>query len=1360
MEKYVQSLQPKLLYVMTIPDDMHRGCVKVGDATIPDGDPTQLAPNCKLLNDAAKKRIDEYTKTAAIPYKLLYTELLVFFRCGLVGSIRDYEVHNVLKRSGIKQPDFGIKNQGSEWYCCDAFTVQNAIKAAKEGRYALNADEIHISELAPIGEVHKPSDEDIIHFREEQLQAIKMTISRFEKGGKKMLWNAKMRFGKTLSTLEVVRQMEFHRTLILTHRPAVNDEWSEEFKKIFVAPTNWRYGSRSIGFTYAELEKDAAKDPNKHYIYFASMQDLRGSELAGGKFDKNLEEFSTDWDLLIVDEAHEGTQTILGQNVIDALVKENTHILSLSGTPFNLLDEYQDGEIFTWDYVMEQRAKRDWDLTHFGDPNPYSELPKLNIYTFDLGHLLGGYEDLSDKAFNFKEFFRVQDEKFIHAQDVRRFLDLIVKVDDESNYPYSTVEFRKDFRHSLWMVPGVNEAKALSEMLNSHPIFGKFQIVNVAGEGDDDMPYDDAKKVVLDAIGKDPEQTYTITLSCGRLTTGVTIKPWTAVFMLSGSYSTDAKAYMQTIFRVQSPWNFHGKQKEQCYVFDFAPDRTLKVIAETAKVSAKVGKTTEKDKKIMGDFLNFCPVIGYNGTKMAPFDVNHLMEQLKRVYVDRVVRRGFDDVNIYSDRLIQVTPEELQKFENLKKIIGTTKAMHKTDSVDMAKSGLTDEQYAEKERIEKKPKRQRTLEEEELLKKLKMNHDQKMKLISILRGVSVRVPLLIYGADLKDEKTEITMATLPDIVDDVSWEEFMPNGVTKEIFSEFVQFYDEDVIRSAARQIRDTARAADMLPPTERVAAIALIFSHFHNPDKETVLTPWRVVNMHMSDCLGGYCFYDDTFDEEKGIINTPRLVEQKYITNNVFANPETKILEINSKTGLYPLYVTYSTYRYARQRFIDNHMLSRDLTLEEELKIWDDVVQKNIFVICKTAMARSITRRTLLGFRQGKANLHAFDDLLNQVQNNKQSFIKNITRPGFWNLKNQTDMLKFNAIVGNPPYQEVRANDLSKTNSAFASAIYPMFFDVAELLKPKYISMITPSRWMTKTGQGILDSWVDKMLSCNHFIVIHDYPNATDCFEGVEIKGGVNYFLFDNEYKGKCKYSLHQEDTINQTEDYLDSLNAGVVIRDVQAKSIIKKIMDKEGQYFKELSFADIVGPVHLFDKDGILGTSWTGYVKEKDSSHQIKLILNKKLEDSGIGWISEESVPRSKELISLHKVFIPEAGGSGNDSIILGKPIYAEPNSVCSETYLCIGYNPKILQLNEEIGYNIISYINTKFFRYLVSIKKRTQHATASVYQFVPLQNFNVVSDIDWSQDIKGIDQQLYKKYHLSSDEIAFIESMIKPM
>ena len=249
-----------------------------------------------------------------------------------------------------------------------------------------------------------------------------------------------------------------------------------------------------------------------------------------------------------------------------------------------------------------------------------------------------------EKAFNFREFFRTKDtplcgrgaggEAFIHDKDVDRFLDLLCKDDKDSLYPYSNDQFRRIFRHTLWLVPGVKAARALSTKLKSHPVFCMFQIVNVAGNGDEDEENVEALQMVNKSIGEDPDETYTITLSCGRLTTGVSIKPWTAVFMMAGSFSTSAAQYMQTIFRVQTPFTNHGRMKEQCYAFDFAPDRTLRVLAETAKVSAKAGKQTEEDRRILGDFLNFCPIISIDGSKMKPYDVNKMMSQLKKAQIE------------------------------------------------------------------------------------------------------------------------------------------------------------------------------------------------------------------------------------------------------------------------------------------------------------------------------------------------------------------------------------------------------------------------------------------------------------------------------------------------------------------------------------------------------------------------------------------------------------------------------------------------------------------------------------------------------------------------------------------------------
>jgi hypothetical protein len=194
-------------------------------------------------------------------------------------------------------------------------------------------------------------------------------------------------------------------------------------------------------------------------------------------------------------------------------------------------------------------------------------------------------------------------------------------------------------------VPGVKEAKALSKMLRNHPVFGSgaFDIVNVAGDGDEEEKSEDALKKVRAAIDCAGDN-YTITLSCGRLTTGVTVPEWTAVFMLSGSFSTSAANYLQTIFRVQSPCNINGKIKRCCYVFDFAPDRTLKMVAESVAISTKAGKANESDKKIMGEFLNYCPVISVDGTIMKKYDTNKLLQQLKRAYAERAVQNGFDFV--------------------------------------------------------------------------------------------------------------------------------------------------------------------------------------------------------------------------------------------------------------------------------------------------------------------------------------------------------------------------------------------------------------------------------------------------------------------------------------------------------------------------------------------------------------------------------------------------------------------------------------------------------------------------------------------------------------------------------------------
>ena len=1083
MATFGSALTSRLIYVFAINDKEHKGCLKIGETSIDNCNSLFLEPNCEILNKAARKRIDQYTQTAGISYQLLYTEMTLFVKDRNVTSFNDKEVHSILDRSGIKKKEFSTNKKATEWYITDLETVKNAIRAAKEDRKSLNASEIS-------------DDNTPIIFRPEQREAIDRTTKQFKKG-KRMLWNAKMRFGKTLSALQVVKEMEIAKTIIITHRPVVDKGWFEDFGKIFYDSPEYCYSSKTRGESFDRLKK---QNTGK-FVYFASMQDLRGSELVGGKFNKNDEVFSIDWDLVIIDEAHEGTQTQLGENVIKELEKTNTKILQLSGTPFNLLDKYEEYEKYTWDYIMEQRAKRDWDIINFGSNNPYASLPAINIYTYDLGKLLTSNFVEDEMAFNFREFFRTkEDETFVHDKDIDNFLNLLCKSDKDSLYPYSNDEYRKIFRHTLWVVPGVKAAKALSSKLQKHDVFGMFKVVNVAGNGDDDEENDEALYMVKNAIGDDPDDTYTITLSCGRLTTGVSVKPWTGVFMMAGSYSTSAAQYMQTIFRVQTPFTCNGRMKTQCYAFDFAPDRTLRVLAETAKVSAKAGKTTDEDRKILGDFLNFCPIISIDGSQMKPYDVNNMMGQLKRVQIEKVVQCGFEDNNIYNDELLKLDEVSLGEFEELKKIIKTTPANAKTGNIDVNNQGFTNEEYEEKEKLEKKKKNTLTEEEKKRLDELKNKRTQREQAISILRGISIRMPLMIYGAELTDENKELNINNFTKIVDDKSWEEFMPKGVTKDIFNKFKKYYDADIFRGAGKRIREIARVADNFTIEERIERIANIFSTFRNPDKETVLTPWRVVNMHLGDCLGGYCFYNEKYDKP---ISTPRYINNGNVTSDVFT-PDSRILEINSKTGLYPLYVAYNVYRSrveeAKEKF-------GNISLGLAQKLWDATIEQNILVVCNTPMAKSITKRTLAGFRDVRVNAQYYPDLIKNVKENPTAVV-NTFKNGktYWKINNEENM-KINAVVGNPPYQVMDGG-----TDRGAVPVYHYFMSIAKRISPNFISLIMPSRWYAG-GRG-LDEFRYEMMNDTCLAKLYDYELSKDLFPTVDIAGGLCTYLWD---KNQC---------------------------------------------------------------------------------------------------------------------------------------------------------------------------------------------------------------------------------------------------
>lgn len=1521
--------QSRLLYVLSINDRKHQGLLKIGEVFV-DNDIADSKIR-QELGKAVRAVLDARPYMQGVAYHIEYVE------CTTYDQDKCYkadDVYRTLRAMDIpsktlgkyKDPTTGQTEDADIWFACTIFDIQDVICKIKQG---------------------KGAGHGAIKFRPEQEKAIHDTVEYFQKEfkdpnkGKHYLWNAKMRFGKTLSGLEVAKRCGYRSTLIITHRPVVDKGWHDDFAKIFRTPEALAdyhakglepaYGRRMMDdndsqgdFYTLTNEVDAGK---KILVFFVSMQYLRLSQFVGGK-ERNFDPLKRaimeyDWDFVMVDEAHEGIDAAAGVRVMNKLKKENTRILSLSGTPFNLLDKYEESEIYTWDYVMEQRAKLFWDEHHYGDPNPYADLPRMQILTFTLPKMLRDQAIENNEVFKFHEFFRVYTEedklqlqklidnepnvikkaeyqaelakvkidKFVHEKAINRFLDKLVEESDTSLYPFSTDDFREHFRHTFWLLPGVKEAAALEQLLRKHEVFSEmFHIINAAGDGNIEDKNGSALADVLDNIRGNAKKNitkkdYTITLSCGKLTTGVSVPEWTAVLCMKGSENTPAANYMQTIFRVQTHAVLKGRQKSDCYVFDFAPDRALTAVAETAKMAVYAqtenGKkqmklTQKKEEEHLAAFIKLCPVLSMDEGEMGKhFSAGQIFEKLSNVYIERAVRSGYADNSLYNpDQLMNLSPEQEKALGDVHDLLGSMPNAWKPEKININKNGLGD---AEAEQIkyiyylsssevlpprpsmsaefddngqpktedegwdevmcapselfpylfvshsqllngewcsftnpvlwkkwENKEKDDKT---DEAKKKRDEENKEKRARMSVLRGVAIRIPLLVYGAEIKDEAgEEITIDNFAseEIVDQASWEEFMPKGFTKETFNILKDCFDRSIFTGAAKRIRQMVKEADNLNTEDRIAKIATIFSYFHNPDKETVLTPWRVVNMHMSDTVGGWCFFNEEFDapytEENKYgenVNAARPVgvtvddnNQPHFTNEVtkdiFGDYNSRILEINSKTGLYPLYMAYSLFKGAKEPNYRNVKLTGERGTSQnaeqyyhqagnDLEIWKDVLQDNIFVVCRTKMAVSITKRTLAGFRKDiRMNIRCYEhdvpvtdlvsagvlkaadehvtkegktyfyndheslecDMINVLRAKPELFQNDIVRgKDFWHVYNSIpksenediNNMKFKAIVGNPPYQVMDGG-----NSASALPVYQDFVNTAKKLPHKYVSMIMPARWYAG-GRG-LDSFREEMLNDKSIKALFDFSDSRLCFPTVNIAGGVCYFLQEQSYQGIC--SVVNIDSTHKIADDRALNEYDVFVRSNYAIHILRKIalLDEEKLTNSVLSSNPF---------------GFRTYARGESLPFEGCVTL---ITSEGQGYVKRSEIERNTNAVDCYNVIMTRAMSGGNKpsstgsyQVIPATKRVILPGEICAETYICIGLFKDFNSAN-----NLSKYLSTKFVRFLMLQALTSIMISQSSFQFVPLQDFSR----PWT------DADLYAKYKLTEDEISYIEKLIKPM
>lgn len=585
------------------------------------------------------QRIKQQTHTAGIQYQLAWQDNAIF-KDGSGEYFTDHDFHSFLESQiGVE------RTPGTEWFHVDGPTSHQHFDAFSRRELAATSNKRLTYKL-----------------RKEQREAVSQTRAYFESGSEEFLWNAKPRFGKTLTSYDLVRQMGFTKVLIVTNRPSIANSWADDFFKFI----GWRGEYSFVSDTDALKDKPGVLSREEHLsailhreeempkkmIAFESLQGLKGSVYFGGQYDKLRWMSELEFDLLIVDEAQEGVDTMKTERAFRNIKRK--HTLYLSGTPFKQLasDQFSKEQIFNWSYADEQEAKANWSGE---DTNPYETLPRLAMFTYQLSGMIReriekgldlSDDDTVDYAFDLNEFFATDErEKFVHEDEIKKFLHALTT---QEKYPFSTPELRSELSHTMWYLNRVASAKALEKLLREDEVFSEYKVVLAAGDGrsdDDDAQAAKAFDQVKAAIAQYDK---TITLTVGQLTVGVTIPEWSGVLMLCNMKSPSS--YMQAAFRAQNPciMTRDGQRfrKETAYVFDFDPARTLIIFDEFANnlsTDTVDGRGTSDDRKEnIKRLLNFFPVLGEDSEGwMVELDAASVLSIPRRLKSQEVVRRGF-----------------------------------------------------------------------------------------------------------------------------------------------------------------------------------------------------------------------------------------------------------------------------------------------------------------------------------------------------------------------------------------------------------------------------------------------------------------------------------------------------------------------------------------------------------------------------------------------------------------------------------------------------------------------------------------------------------------------------------------------
>ena len=778
--------------------------------------------------------------------------------------------------------------------------------------------------------------------------------------------------------------------------------------------------------------------------------------------------------------------------------------------------------------------------------------------------------------------------------------------------------------------------------------------------------------------------------------------------------------------------------KKRCYIFDFAPDRALTVMAETAQINSGVGKkNTHQQKQAMANLLNFMPILGKSDNGMEPFNVDRMLTQIKKVYAEKAVRSGFEDDSLYNDNLLTLTSDDAERFNKLNAIVGKTQKQKAPTKVTINDSGLTDEEYDQAEKAKKKKPRERSQEEKEAMEKLKEARKQQKTMISILRGVSIRIPMMIYGMDV-DLSKDITIEDFIKEVDDESWKEFMPAGFTKGMFKEITKYYDAEVFIEAGRIIRQRAKSFDSLDFIERAEEIATLFSSFKNPDKETVLTPWRVVNMQIAKGIGGLNFYDDNFESmTDGATPNLHWVDTD-VTDSVY-HPESRIIDINAKTGLYPLHAAMSLYYQYVQNNDDNRF--------DADSVYRGILENNIYAIAKTPMAKTITERTLTGYKKYKTNVAYIE--------NFSSILKSNIEEGKRQVEEAFEKVKFDVVIGNPPYQEVTTGRMMKKGQQQSVRnVFHEFQLVADQVARKYSCLIYPGgRWIQRSGKGMADFGL-KQINSPYLLEIIYYQQASEVFKDVAISDGISIVVKDYHKKNDgFKFSFIE----NGLEEQVSLCAPGDKLLVLNPKN--SRIVEKIEAFIEN-------NELHLISNSEVLNRAlfkiesdfaernpdkveiYTG--QSLDYKNQIKLFTNDKGGKTGRAtWFvaDRDAIKVNTHLIDKWKVVVSSANAGGQKR---------DNQLEVLDNHSAFGRSRIALKAfdTEQEAQNFYKYMKSYIIRFAFLM---TDESLSSLGKYVPdLIDYSSENNIiDFEDD--NIDKQLQQLMKISDFEMEYIKEYV---